>query len=32
MLRDIVLSLDFVRFYLHFHTDSSNLNSPFLEM
>lgn len=32
MLRDFVLSLDFVRFYLHIHTDSSNLDLLFLNM
>ena len=32
MLRDFVLSLDFVRFYLHIHADSSNLDLLFLEM
>ena len=32
MLRDFVLSLDFVRFYLHIHADSSNLGLLFLNM
>ena len=32
MLRDFVLSLDFVRFYLHFHADSSNLFLLILNM
>ena len=32
MLRDFVLSLDFVRFYLHIHADSSNLSMLFLNM
>jgi len=32
MLRDFVLSLDFVRFYLHIHADSSNLDLLFLNM
>ncbi len=32
MLRDFVLSLDFVRFYLHIHPDSSNLGLPFLNV
>ena len=32
MLRDFVLSLDFVRFYLHIHPDSSNLGMLFLNM
>ena len=32
MLRDFVLSLDFVRFYLHIHPDSSNLSLLFLNM
>ena len=32
MLRDFVLSLDFVRFYLHFHADSSNLYLLILNM
>jgi hypothetical protein len=30
--RDIVLSLDFVRFYLHIHADSSNLGLLFLKV
>ena len=32
MLRDFVLSLDFVRFYLHIHPDSSNLGMLFLNL
>ena len=32
MLRDFVLSLDFVRFYLHIHADSSNLGLLFLNV
>ena len=32
MLRDFVLSLDFVRFYLHIHADSSNLGLLFLKV
>ena len=32
MLRDFVLSLDFVRFYLHIHADSSNLDVLILNM
>lgn len=32
MPRDIVLSLDFVRFYLHIHADSSNLGLLFLKV
>ena len=32
MLCDIVLSLDFVRFYLHIHPDSSNLDVLFLKV
>ena len=32
MLRDFVLSLDFVRFYLHIHADSSNLDLLILNM
>ena len=32
MLRDFVLSLDFVRFYLHIHADSSNLDLLFLNV
>ena len=32
MPRDFVLSLDFVRFYLHIHADSSNLGLLFLKV
>ena len=32
MLRDFMLSLDFVRFYLHIHPDSSNLGMLFLNL
>jgi len=32
MLRDFVLVLDFVRFYLHIYADSSNLSLLFLNM
>lgn len=32
MLRDFMLGLDFVRFYLHTHPDSSNLGLLFLKV
>ena len=32
MFAEIFLSLDFVRFYLHFHPDSSNLDCLFADV